>query len=96
MSVSEEVADERDTMIAIGYLFVYDADWQDVPVYLHKDLTRRFAQYDIPASYLEPETIEKRWNGMQMYQNPVLEYWSIKSKDDEEVREYCYKWGMWV
>ena len=89
--------EDIDTMIVIGYLFVYDTEWQDVPQYLQKHLIKRYADTkDFTMDEFEPKEIEKRWVRQKDEKLPIYEEWSKKSKEDKEVRDYCFYWGMWV
>ena len=84
-------------MIVIGYLFVYDAKWQDVPFYLQKHLVQNFSNAEnVTMDDFEPERIEERWATLQNTNHPIYEYWSNKNREDKKVRDLCFKWGMWV
>ena len=85
-----------NTMIVIGYLFVYDSEWQDVPYHLHKNLADMFVHTeDFPMKEIEPEKIKERWTDLKTKKSPIYEKWSKKSKKDQEVIDYCYFWGVW-
>lgn len=107
MPISQKDAEDRDTMIVIGYLFVYDSEWQDVPFYLQKHLAEKFSSTPgFPMDEIEPKKIEKRWFELEDSKHPVYAYWKDKkdkngeegkdNKQDKEVRDYCIKWGMWL
>ena len=86
-----------DTMIVVGYLFVYDSKWQDIPYWLQKHLTKKFADTgDFTTDEFEPEKIKERWTTLKNTKSPIYEKWSKKSKEDKEVRDYCFKWEMFV
>lgn len=97
MGMNWEDAEDIDTMIVIGYLFVYDSEWQEVPKYLQKHLLKRYADTeDFTMEVFEPEKIKERWTYVKDMKLPVYEEWSKKTKEDKEVRDYCFYWGMWV
>lgn len=112
MPISQKDAEDRDTMIVIGYLFVYglyldEGQNEFVPSYLQKHLAKKFSSTPgFPVDEIEPKKIEKRWVELQDSKHPVYAYWKDKKdknkkegkedKDDKEVRDYCVKWGMWL
>lgn len=95
--MSWEQAEDIDNMIVVGYLFVYDSEWQDVPHHLQKNLLKIFADTeDFTMDEFEPEKIQNRWTYVKDMKLPIYKYWIEKSKEDKEIRDYCYRWGMWV
>ena len=103
MPISQKDAEDRDTMIVIGYLFVYGPEHDEkgkkefVPLHLQKHLAQKFSSTPgFPMDEIEPKKIEKRWVELQDSKHPVYAYWSKMNKKDEQVRDYCIKSGMWL
>ena len=109
MPISQKDAEDRDTMIVIGYLFVYNDKSQEefVPSWLQKHLAEKFSSTPgFPTDEIEPKKIEKRWFELKDSKHPVYSYWKGKkdkngeegkdNQQDKEVRDYCIKSGMWL
>ena len=92
MPLSDEDQKLADSIIAVGYLFVYDDSWQDIPHYIHLHLTKRLPKKEI----YDKAGVKKRWEELQKESTGAYADWSAKQRSDKAVTDFCIDHNLWA
>ena len=92
MPLSPEDQNFVDSIIVVGYLFVYDDSWQDIPHYIHLHLTKALPNKEIP----DKEGVKAKWEDLQKEPKGAYSYWSSKKRSDKLVTDFCIDHKLWA